>query len=152
MTTLQKSATLSSSHRKSQAEMIDEQINELCEATGLIKSHLLKVIGLYPPLWAQRKKFPNGLTAKEREDLESWLRTKGEQLAKFKIGDNPLADITRLHEDFGLFKKRMLDQLSITFETLERKNQISDEKKSKLESELKKISAILASFSMSVKP
>ncbi len=136
-----------SSHRKSQAEMIDEQINELCEQTGLIKKRLLGVANIYPSKWADRIKYTRGLTPAEKEKIQCWISQRAAELESFQLDGDIAEAIDLLHSRYAIFKGRLLKPLSTHYHVLERGSEIPEENKDRLISEIRKIAKVLKSFS-----
>ncbi len=145
MTTLMQHDKIITSHPKSQAEMIDDQINKLCADTGLIKKRLLESIGIYQELYASRMKH-QGLSKKESTALVSLVREKGKELERYAPGSNPVLTIDQIHERFHIWKTRLVQPIGTSYRTLERRKQMTPQQRQALRSELKKIAKRLQEF------
>lgn len=147
MTQAYKRFKMVTSHPRSQAEMIDEQINQLCADTGLIKKRLLEAVGLYQELYAGRMKF-NGLRADEVVALQHWVNAKGKELEQVKLQGDPVKIINNLHEQFAIFKSKLVAPIGTSYRTLERRRIVSEAERKALASELARIAKTLKNFNV----
>lgn len=130
---------------KSNAEMIDDQLNSLCDQTGLIKKRVIEAIGLYQQAYLSKMKY-TGLNQNEIQNLESWIRAKGKELEKINIEQNPAAAVERLHRDFYFFKGRLLEHINTSWAYLARRNNLSKQQMNNLQKYVLQTSKTLKSF------
>lgn len=77
--------------------MTDQELNDLCGKTGLVKRRLLESIGTTMPRYCSKLRH-NGLSSKEIAAMMSSLSSVADRLETFEFGADQFEDLNRLKE------------------------------------------------------